>query len=119
LQRCNKNLAGNNIIRKISAAFLLLLFALCVTPKIALHDLIADHKDSPFASATSSQQLSSNSGFRCNCDDLVVESPFVSDCVPVEITPVKTYARHFITPAENFRFLHHFYFELRGPPSVA
>ncbi|MBS1598998.1 MAG: hypothetical protein JST75_12310 [Bacteroidetes bacterium] len=119
LQHCNKNLSGNNIIRRISAGFLLLLFVLCVTPKKTLHDLIANHQDSPFASNTSAQQLSSNSGFRCNCDDLVVESPFVSDFIPIEVAPAAAHTIHTVLYAENFKFFHHFYFELRGPPSIS
>jgi len=112
-------LAGNQIIRKISAVFLLVLFALCVTPKKTLHDLVANHKDSPFASSTSAQQLSSNSGFRCNCDDLVVESPFLSDLPSLEINPALGFSSPVMMPVDDFRFLHHFYFELRGPPSVS
>jgi hypothetical protein len=84
-----------------------------------LHDLIADHKDAPFASSTTAQQLSSNSGFRCNCDDLVVESPFISDFTPIEIAPSSGYAAHVASHNDDFKFLHHFYFELRGPPSFS
>src|SRR4051812_10070887 len=119
---CNvvtKKLSAKIIIRKISAGFLFLLFVLCVTPKKALHDLIADHKDSPFAAISSAQQLSSNSGFRCNCDDLVVESPFISDFAPIEIVVATGYAEHVAATSDDFRILHHFYFELRGPPSIS
>lgn len=119
---CNivtKRLSGNNIIRKLSAGFLLLLFALCVTPKKTLHDLIADHKDAPFASTGTAQQHLSASGFRCNCDDLVVESPFISDVLPIEITSAAIRVSHKAVPADDFRFLRHFYFELRGPPSIS
>ena len=110
---------GNNIIRKLSAGFLLLLFALCITPKKTLHDLIADHKDAPFASEGTAQQHISTSGFRCNCDDLVVESPFISDFIPIEIITIAAYSSHVAAPADDFRFLHHFYYELRGPPCIS
>jgi len=88
-------------------------------PKKTLHDLIADHKDAPFASTETAQQHLSVSGFRCNCDDLVVESPFVSDILPIEITGAASYVSHNTVAADDFRFLHHFYFELRGPPSIS
>ena len=112
-------MSGNNTIRKLSAGFLLLLFALCVTPKKTLHDLIADHKDTPFASTGAMQQHISNSGFRCNCDDLVVESPFICDYIPIDIIAPAVYTSHIPVPDDDFRFLHHFYFELRGPPGIS
>ena len=69
-------LKQSNTIRKISAAFFLLMFSFCVTPKRFLHDILANHKDAqPFASVPL-QQIS-QSGFRCQTDDLVVEAPFL------------------------------------------
>jgi hypothetical protein len=69
-------LKQSNTIRKISAAFFLLLFSFCITPKRFLHDILANHKDAqPFASVPL-QQIS-QSGFRCQTDDLVVEAPFL------------------------------------------
>jgi hypothetical protein len=107
------------IIRKIAAVFLLLLFAFCITPKMLLHELIADHKDTPFTSNNSSSQQFEYSGFRCNCDNLVVESPFVNYYITQEVVFPKFNSNHSDFFATNPVFSHSFYFELRGPPSAA
>jgi hypothetical protein len=114
-----KTLLRNSIIRNLSAGLLLVLFAFCVTPKKIIHDLLADHKDAPFTLAGTAQQQFEYSGFRCNCDNLVVESPFVSDFIPVLIQVERGYIEHPVDRPIPFTVPPHFYFELRGPPFIA
>ena|ERR1700681_1173823 len=64
--------------RKYSAAFFLLLFSFCVTPKRFLHDLLANHKDAQTSVSLPVQQIAA-SGFHCHIDDLVVVAPFLPD----------------------------------------
>jgi hypothetical protein len=56
------------------------LFAFGITPKITLHNLVANHKDGRIKSSSladpGSTQLAKAS-FNCQCDNLVSESPFV------------------------------------------
>ena len=95
---------------------MLAVFAFSVTPKILLHNLVADHKDTPIKSNHSNQEQFSRAGFNCNCDNLVVESPFLNDFIPVDLSVEKQFALQKISYADNFHSLNYFYFELRGPP---
>jgi hypothetical protein len=106
----------NNIIRTFLAALMLTVFAFSVTPKILLHNLVADHKDTPINSNHSNKEQFSKAGFNCNCDNLVVESPFVNDFFPVQLSVEKQFAQQQTFFKNYFNSLHHFYFELRGPP---
>jgi len=106
----------NYIIRSVLATLMLAVFAFSVTPKILLHNLVADHKDTPIKSNHSNQEQISKAGFNCNCDNLVVESPFVNDFTPVDLSIEKQFAKQKIFFKNNFFSLQHFYFELRGPP---
>jgi|ERR1022692_3246802 hypothetical protein len=106
----------NNIIRSFLAAIMLAVFAFSVTPKILLHNLVADHKDTPIKSNLSNQEQFSKAGFNCNCDNLVVESPFVNDFIPVHLPVQKQFVQLQTFFGNDFNSLHYFYFELRGPP---
>ena len=106
----------NNIIRSALAGLVMAVFAFSVTPKILLHDLVADHKDTPINSNHSNQEQISKAGFNCNCDNLVVESLFVNDFIPVDLSLKKKFAQQQDFLKNNFNSFHYFYFELRGPP---
>jgi hypothetical protein len=69
-------LRKNSLIRKFSAAFFLLLFSFCVTPKRFLHDLLANHKDASSTTVHLFEQVA-KSGFHCHVDELVVVEPFL------------------------------------------
>ena len=64
---------------------MLIVFAFSVTPRILLHSLVADHRDTPRKHNNSTEQQLSKTGFNCNCDNLVVESPFVNNYVSIEL----------------------------------
>jgi hypothetical protein len=106
----------NYIIRNVLATLMLAVLAFSVTPKILLHNLVADHKDTPIKSNCSNQEQFSKAGFNCNCDNLVVESPFVNDFIPVDLSIAKQFVQQQTFFKNNFHSLHYFYFELRGPP---
>jgi hypothetical protein len=60
------------------------LFAFSITPKIVLHNLVANHKDGKTKTSLPdaySTQLSKAS-FNCQCDNLISESPFVAEVQP-------------------------------------
>ena len=108
----------DTIIRSLLAAFLLLIFAFSITPKITLHDFIANHKDTPFKSNFEKDAQLHKAGFNCSCDNLVVESPFTDDLSPVQIVITSAFPLRLTAHTNNFNTGHHFYFELRGPPAV-
>jgi hypothetical protein len=108
---------NNNIIRKLFGAFMLMVFAFSVTPKILLHNLVADHRDTPRSHNSSKEQQLSKTGFNCNCDNLVVESPFINDFAAVRLSDQPEFAKRHITFINDFSFPFLFYFRLRGPPA--
>ena len=102
--------------KRFLAAVFLLLFSFCVTPKRFLHDMLANHKDAqPFASIPA-QQIS-QSGFRCQTDDLVVEVPFLPDIqvnfhVTLDSSPIR-----FSEPIQTVFFAYLSDADGRGPPA--
>jgi hypothetical protein len=97
---------------------MLMVFAFSVTPKILLHNLVADHRDTPRSHNNSKEQQLSKTGFNCNCDNLVVEWPFVNDYTPIDLSIEQNFSEQTIAYTNNFHSLHYFYFELRGPPAI-
>jgi hypothetical protein len=112
-------LAKNQSIRKILAALMLVLFAFSVTPKLLLHNLVANHKDTPVKCSANNNAQFNIAGFNCGCDNLVVESPFVENSVTAEIITQQVFSQYINTEVKNFISVNQFYSELRGPPSLA
>jgi hypothetical protein len=100
----------------VLAALMLCIFAFSVTPKIVLHDMVAHHKDTPFKSNFGVNSQFDKAGFNCNCDNLVVESPFTNDFNPVQISIHRFFPSHVNEYRTSFHSIHHFFSSLRGPP---
>ena len=67
----------NNIISKIAALLLLLLFVVGNAPIQLLHDAFANHKDySNGILASSDKAQVVQKGIHCQCDHFVIESAF-------------------------------------------
>ena len=98
---------------------MLLLFAFSITPKRLLHGLLANHKDTPLKCSTNANEQVNVAGFNCGCDDLVVESPFLENPVVTEMTVPLIFFQHDNPGIKSFVSFNKFYFELRGPPSLA
>ena len=98
---------------------MLVLFAFSVTPKLLLHNLVANHKDTPLKSSTNKTQQFDVAGFNCACDNLVVESPFVENFIAAEIITPSFFSRHINPEIKNFISVNQFYVGLRGPPQHA
>jgi len=101
---------------------MLVLFAISVTPKIAVHSLVARHKD--FHPATSKDRYSSRSvadqvsrtGFHCAVDNLVVELPYLSYSIDTQLVIPELFRTHQVVAEHQFYSFSHFIFGLRGPP---
>jgi hypothetical protein len=107
----------SNIIQRFLAAFLLLLFSFCITPKKFLHDLLANHRDGQTAHSLPVEQISS-SGFHCHIDDLVVVAPFLPGIQSL-VTGISFFGiLHFSEPAVSFSFACRNLPEDRGPPAI-
>jgi hypothetical protein len=114
-------LTAGNTIKKIIGIVLLAVFAFGITPKRTLHNLVADHRDGKAVASKAScdDTVLSRAAFNCQCDNLVVESPFVPGIAPVAPElPVHTICCQTIfkqdaCPAALFHS------DLRGPPHTA
>src|SRR6202012_3299214 len=76
-------LIPHRTIRSFLAAGLLGLFALAMTPKIAIHALIAHHQDVHLRVDVNDQL--NTASFHCATDNLVVELPFIYSPVSVAV----------------------------------
>jgi hypothetical protein len=103
--------------KNMLAGLMVLLIAFSITPKIMLHDLIADHKDGSYHANDTKTKLFDPSGFHCHCDNLVVESPFMDDGVSLGFIPLTFHQRMISLSANHFHCSVQFNFALRGPPS--
>jgi hypothetical protein len=113
-------LKKNRIIQNITALALLLLFVLSNTPKQWLHDAFASHKDCVTTPSAENNLKISQQGFYCDCDSLVVEKPFfAADKIFVGLPALAIYSELTLTPDKILASADHFFFQLRGPPSLA
>jgi hypothetical protein len=103
-------------IRQYSAAFFLLIFSFCVTPKRFLHDLLANHKDAQTSASLPIQQIAT-SGYHCHIDDLVVMAPFLPDIQATEPALYSSVPLIFSEPINLFVFSFRSHADSRGPPA--
>jgi hypothetical protein len=112
----SNNKTYHSFFQRIIAFFVLAVFAFSITPKIALHDFVANHKDTPIKSNAQKQAQLHNAGFNCNADNLVVESPFTDpqepDLTSLSGSPSPKNAENFLVIIGRDLYLAH----LRGPP---
>jgi len=104
-------------IKRFLSGFLIIVFALSITPKKYLHDMFAKHIDGRYEKNNKnnqSYQLTS-SGFNCNCDNLVAESSFVTDQQLFSFQLFKFFFSHH-TRDISFSSVPGIYSSLRGPP---
>jgi len=102
-------------ITKFLSGLLLIIFALSITPKRFLHDMIAKHSDSRPGKNNDSPYQLANSGYHCDCDNLVAESAFVGE-QPVFSFPVFTSFASYTVKDISFSSVPGIYSTLRGPP---
>ncbi|MEO6734170.1 MAG: hypothetical protein ABIN01_23315 [Ferruginibacter sp.] len=106
------------IIRPIIASALLLLFIVSNTPKQILHDIFANHPDCIKKIPDGIGNNVSELKFHCQCDHLVVESPFTNGLSVITISQRFTHLE--IIPS-YYTFIvtdHHVKSTLRGPPGA-
>jgi len=109
----------HNVVRRLTAGILLLLFSFSITPKKTLHDLFARHRDVPVRSSQVVSPLLAQSGFHCRCDNQVVESPYVTDLPRLELLVPSGFGKPHVSAAEDFPTTIQFYTGLRGPPALS
>lgn len=109
-------LNSKEIIHKILALTLLLVFTLSSMPKLFLHEAIADHKDVTTCTHTEKGPCLHQQSFNCHAHDLVVRSPYLNLEVPFyfesfvgykEVSPILLSPTFYTAVSEK---------ESRGPP---
>jgi hypothetical protein len=103
-------------IRRSLAAFFLLLFSFCVTPKRFLHDLLANHRDAQTIFCISQEQVMAK-GFHCHIDDLVVIAPFLPGIQATEPVIPRTGTVYFSEPSYSIVLADLSKVGNRGPPA--
>lgn len=120
LQQRNKiTLAKKITIRHVFAVIFLVLFAYGITPKITLHNLVASHRDAKAKTSLTDPYATqlSKAGFNCQCDNLIIESPFVAERELLVIVPQQSYPDFCDAFVADVYFTTVFSYSLRGPPS--
>jgi hypothetical protein len=108
-----KNLA----IKKIVAAFMLIVFAFSITPTIVLHNWLANHTDT-CKKATDSKEQVGKQTFNCHCDNLVAESPFTETETFKSLSPLQIFAITITVDITQLTSSPTIFYSLRGPPVV-
>jgi hypothetical protein len=98
---------------------MLWLFALSVTPKQLLHDVITGHKHSLVKDDAVVSFQTSKKNIQCNWHNDAVESPFTDQPAFEVDHPFPPYASYIILNIGNRYSAEHFFSALRGPPSLA
>lgn len=93
---------------------MLLMFSLSITPKLFLHDLVVRHRDSSISSGKYVQV--GKTGFRCDCENQVVELPFLTQVGYFSLTAPVYFPVYALGTDYRFYSFPHFIFGLRGPP---
>jgi hypothetical protein len=109
-------LKHSNSIKRLLAAFFLLLFSFCVTPKRFLHDMLANHKDAQSSASLPIQQVA-ESGFHCQIDNLVVVAPFLPGIQTIDPVIESSISLSFSEPLHSIVFLYPSTVDGRGPPA--
>lgn len=105
-------------IRTAVASLLLLLFALGITPRQLLHDVITSHTDLSISAPPGKHASLCKTGFNCDCLDLVAESPFIVDGHAVADVLFRPH-QLFVPPAQQDASAASVSLSsLRGPPAV-
>ena len=102
------------------AVIFLVLFAYGITPKITLHNLVASHRDAKAKSSLTDDPYAtelSKAGFNCQCDNLIIESPFVAETEPPAMMPQVCYAVFCDAFVADVYSSIVFSYSLRGPPA--
>ena len=105
----------NAYIKRVVAILMLCVFIFSITPKQWLHNVITDHKDS-YAVSIDGKAILTTTGFHCNCDNLVVQSPFINYDLSAELNVPEFFVQHRFTAISNLISTDHFFSSLRGPP---
>jgi hypothetical protein len=118
LHHCCKIVIIKPTIRAFVAAPLMLIFVFSATPKVFLHNLIANHHDGSYAANGKTPRIAVAS-FHCDCENLVVQVPYLDNPVLNQDPATKIFQRFQIKKEKPAYPIHYFIFGFRGPPTMS
>jgi len=104
-------------IKVFIGGFLVCVFALGITPKQVLHDILTNHQHVQVKEKNSASV--SKDRYQCDEENFVAESPFVDTNNSIQISMPEIFQASTNLFFTTYCFLHQFFFELRGPPCLA
>ncbi|MDQ6814784.1 MAG: hypothetical protein M3040_13690 [Bacteroidota bacterium] len=105
------------ILQRIIAILLMCIFALSITPSVVFHNLFSTHKDHDIAHNHTHSNEIAKAGINCHFNNLVCKNHFIILSTAPSSASKDFSARAMITSAQHFYSQHHFFAELRGPPT--
>lgn len=99
---------------------MLLIFSLSITPKLFLHNIFANHKDTLYyLTGNDPKNFQLNKvGINCQCINLVAEAPFINYDDPIQIIAPDFFSEKKPGFCLSFYDARHFFSAFRGPPSL-
>jgi hypothetical protein len=105
-------------IKRLPAGFMLVVFAISITPRIALHTWFAAHKDAVVKKFSNTGQLQfAKASFNCNCVTIVAESPFTEPGNSFEFYTFRPFTVRQTLLTFTFYSTKYLLYSLRGPPA--
>ena len=98
---------------------MLCVLVLSVTPKRFLHDIVTHHIHSYSQTGASNGEQLTIASYHCNCDDVVVASPFVEACHFILILPSNLFVTPNLVFNSGFISFNSVFASLRGPPIIS
>ena len=108
---------AKTILQRLISILLIFVFALNITPATVLHDLFFDHTDYDVVHNHKHANEVAKAGVNCHFNSFVCQPNFVPLFTSIKLNPPDNTAGCLIFRMVNFYSLHHFYAELRGPPT--
>lgn len=102
-------------IQRVLACYLLVVFALSITPKRYLHNAFARHVDGNNRKDSHTPYQFNTAGFNCDNDNLVAESSFENGQSVFQFPLFSSFASYLEKPI-FFPTVEQLYSRLRGPP---
>jgi len=120
LQHCSikYKMHKKNIIKKIASFVMLLVFVISITPTVFFHNWLAKHTDSIRKSFTVSKEQVGKKTYHCNCNTLVVESPFKPSINHIILTSQPIFSIPQLYKTVYLFNSYSAFHLLRGPPVV-
>ena len=115
----NISVKDNSILGKISSILCICVLLMSITPVAFLHNLISDHEDTVVIHNHSHENEFANAGFNCHTDGFVADRNYWISFTRLTFVPPVITSVYQDRLLPDYYAQHHFYAELRGPPSVS